>query len=173
MHSDNRQYYGTISRVLHWLMAIAFAYILFTAIAGTLNDDYSKLLRNSHKSVGTILWVLIIIRAIWALLNRHRRPPAANILVSLGHFVLYLLMLIIPTVALIRQYGGARGSLEVFGVEVMKGAETRIDWMVALGSQWHSLLGWILFILVAGHIVMAIVHQIKGDKVLNRMAGKR
>ncbi|WP_373820192.1 cytochrome b [Glaesserella sp.] len=169
MQADNSQYYGTVSRFLHWLMAICFGFMLFTGLS---DEETFKSFIAYHKSVGTILMGLIIIRLIWAIANRHRRPPAKNIFVTLGHKALYGLMVVVPVVALIRQYGAARGPLDVFGMKVMNGSAEKIDWMVSLGNQWHGLLAWVLFTLVAGHIVMAIIHQIKGEKIINRMAGK-
>ncbi|QIW14886.1 hypothetical protein A4G20_00050 [Pasteurellaceae bacterium RH1A] len=166
---DNRQKYGTVSRFLHWSMALCFGFMLYTGLAG---EETFKALMPYHKSVGTILMGLLVIRIIWAIANRKNRPPAGNIMVTLGHLALYVLMIAVPVIALIRQYGGARGPLEVFGVNVMDGAAEKIDWMVNLGGLLHGELAWALFALVGGHIVMAIYHQIKGEKIINRMAGK-
>lgn len=163
---DSSQRYGTISRFLHWSMAICFGFMLYTGLQG---EDAFRELLPYHKSVGTILMALIAVRIIWAMLNHHKRPKAANIFVTLGHLALYVLMLAIPTVALIRQYGAARGPLEVFGVNVMEGSSERIIWMVEL-AEWHGEMAWALFVLAAGHIAMAIFHQIRGEKILNRMA---
>lgn len=167
MRSDNQQRYGTVSRFLHWSMAICFGFMLFT---GLQSEETFRSLMPYHKSVGTILMGLVVIRILWAWLNASRRPPAGNLFVKLGHLALYALMFIVPLAALIRQYGGARGALDVFGVNVMDGSPEKIDWMVQLGNNLHSALAWLLFALVGGHIFMAIYHQIKGEKILNRMA---
>lgn len=167
MRSDNSQVYGTISRTLHWTMAICFGFMLYT---GLLGEEGFRAWLPYHKSVGTILMLLIIVRVIWAVMNRKNRPAPDNIWVKAGHFALYVLMLAVPSVALIRQYGAARGPLEVFGVNVMNGSPEKIEWTVSLGGALHGELAWALFALSAGHIVMAIYHQIKGKKILNRMA---
>lgn len=167
MRSDNSQVYGTVSRILHWLMVACFGFMLYT---GLQEGDAFKALISYHKSVGAILMALIVIRVIWAILNRNNRPAPKNIFVTLGHFALYVLMIVVPVTALIRQYGAARGSLEVFGVTVMEGSTEKIEWAVNLGNNLHGELAWGLFALAAGHIVMAIYHQIKGEKILNRMA---
>lgn len=167
MRSDNSQVYGTVSRILHWLMAACFGFMLYT---GLQEGDAFKALISYHKSVGAILMALIIIRVIWAILNRNHRPAPKNIFVTLGHFALYVLMIAVPLVALFRQYGSAKGDLQVFGVNVMGSAAEKIDWMVSLGNSLHGELAWGLFALAAGHIVMAIYHQIKGEKILNRIA---
>lgn len=168
MYSDSKQRYGTISRFLHWAMAACFAFMFYSGLSG---EETFRALLPYHKSVGTILMVLLIIRVLWAILNRHQRPPAGNIFVTLGHLALYFLMFAVPLIALIRQYGSARGPLEVFGVNVMDSAESRIDWTVELGSNFHGELALVLLALVVGHIVMSVFHQLRGEKILNRMAG--
>lgn len=171
MHSDTTAAYGTVSRVLHWLMAAAFVYMLFTVVSWSIDEENFDLL-DHHKSVGFLLLLLAALRLVWSLLNRRRRP-SVNLLARLGHAVLYALMVAVPLVGLMREYGAARSDMRVFGVSVMARAPERIEWMTRLGGEWHDTLAWILFALAAGHIVMALVHQIKGDKVINRMAGPR
>ncbi|MDO5059367.1 MAG: cytochrome b/b6 domain-containing protein [Neisseria sp.] len=177
---DNNQYYGTFSRLLHWLMAAAFALMLFTAVMWNINEDYFSLM-GLHKSVGVLLMVLLVVRMVWSLLNRANRPEC-NAAAKLGHLALYALMFAVPFVGLLRQYGSARSSLEVFGIEVMGKAPEKVEWMAQAGGaqpiaglDWsvHGLLAYTLFALVAGHIVMAVIHQLKGEKILNRMAGSR
>lgn len=168
---DNQLYYGTISRILHWLMAAGFAFLLFTVIMWNINEDYFSLMAY-HKSVGFLLTILIVVRIIWALLNASRRPQS-NLAVKLGHWALYVLMIAVPVVGLLRQYGAARSTLDVFGIEVMGKAPEKIEWMTQLGNAAHGKLGYVLFVLAFGHIVAAIVHQIRGEKIINRMAGPR
>ena len=118
-----------------------------------------------------MLMVLIVLRLIWTALNLRRRPAAA-ITVKLGHAALYLLMLAVPLSALLRQYGSARKPLDVFGIEVMPAAAEKIQWMLDIGHN-HAFLAWTLYALIGGHIAIALIHQIKGDKILNRMIGRR
>ena len=51
------------------------------------------------------------------------------------------------------------GSVDVgHVVAIFDGMETKVEWMSNLGNQWHGFLGWVLFALIAGHILMAFVH---------------
>ncbi|MDO4694308.1 MAG: cytochrome b/b6 domain-containing protein [Eikenella sp.] len=170
MKPDTSNAYGTVSRFFHWVMAAGFLLMLFTAAAWTFNEDYFSLI-DLHKSVGFVLMVLLLLRLVWTVKNLSRRP-AGNLLVKLGHGVLYVLMAAVPLTAMLRQYGSARGGLKVFGAELMNGAPEKIEWMTRLGNEWHAPLAWTLFALAAGHAVMAVVHQLKGEKILNRMAGR-
>ncbi|QMT31303.1 cytochrome b [Alysiella filiformis] len=172
MKSDNAQYYGTISRALHWLMALCFTFMLGTAVAWNMNEEYFSLM-NYHKAMGFLLMILVVVRVIWAIKNRHNRPTAGNILVKLGHGALYFLMILVPLVGLLRQYGSARGDLSIFGITLLPAAPEKIEWMNKLGGALHGEAAWVLFALAGGHILFAIAHQIRGEKIINRMAGPR
>lgn len=171
MYQDNHQYYGTISRILHWLMALCFMFMLFTVAAWTYSEEYFSLM-DYHKAVGFLLMILIVVRVIWAMKNRNNRP-AGNILVKLGHGALYLLMIVVPLVGLLRQYGAARGDLTIFGITLLPDSAEKIEWMTKLGGALHGEAGWALFALAGGHILFAIAHQIRGEKIINRIAGPR
>lgn len=164
------QYYGTLSRFFHWLMAAMFAFMLCTAAMWNINEKYYSLM-GYHKSVGFLLLVLVALRLVWALANWRNRPHG-SLAVKLGHAALYVLMAAVPVVAMIRQYGSARGDLEVFGITVMHKIEQPIEWMTQLGNAAHGKLAYLLFVLAFGHIAMAVLHQLRGEKIINRMAGK-
>ena len=101
-----------------------------------------------------------------------KNRPHGTLPVKLGHAAIYALMIAVPAIALIRQAGSTRGDLVVFGMTIMQKAPVQVDWMTNLGNALHGKLGFLLFALAAGHIVMAVVHQAKGEKIINRMIGK-
>lgn len=88
----------------------------------------------------------------------------------------YGLIMLIPTLALLRQYGSGR-AFSPFGLPLMPGGfdENKIEWLMAPASLFHGALGWLLLTLIAGHIGMALVHRYRaGDEdVLPRMLGGR
>lgn len=175
---DTNLRYGKITRLLHWTMAGLFAW-QFTGMGLKLALGRTPLvgfLTSTHASIGTILMVLFILRAIWGLLNLSHRPHHQAGLIGtaakLGHVGLYLFMLIVPLLAILRAYGSQRG-LAVFGMPVLPGAPEKVEWMVSPGNTAHGLLAWVLLALVAGHIAMVFVHRfIWKDDVLSRMAGR-
>lgn len=174
MTPDSSRYYGTVSRLLHWLMAVCFVVMLVTAIIWNLTEaDWVGSLYGLHKSFGFILMVLIVVRILWAAANMGKRPPADSAAAKLGHLALYALMLFVPLVGMIRQYGSGRGPLKVFGLQVMQGMPEKVEWMANLGNMLHGKMAWLLFVLVAGHIAMVIVHRMQGNDVLPRMLGRR
>lgn len=172
--TDSNVRYGAISRGLHWAMAVAFAWIYCTTGAHYLLADSALdgFLWPTHKQVGLLLMGLLLVRVLWSLLNRHRRPPGVNLAATVGHGLLYAAMFAIPFLGLLRQYGSGRG-FSAFGLPVMSGFEgPKIQWMTDLGNNVHSLLGWTLLLLIAGHVAALILHCVKGDRhILRRMAG--
>ena len=170
---DSTSKYGLITRVLHWGMALLFAWQFTSALAHMLFEDTAidEFFWGSHKPVGLVLMVLIIIRALWGLLNLKRRPPADSMAARLGHLALYVLMLVVPAVALFRQYGSGR-KFEAFGMTIMQGFDEsqKIQWMIDLGSNFHKILGYVLLVMIVGHIFFAIRHYLKGEtRITDRM----
>lgn len=173
MTRDNHDTYGSVSRLLHWGMALLLAWQFLSAGSHLLLDDTAveAFFWPTHKPLGFALFVLIGLRAVWALIHLRVRPPSVSRLATAGHVALYLLVLIVPSLALLRQYGSGR-AFEPFGIPLMPGFEgERIDWMMAPGNLLHSWLGWLLLVLIVGHVFMAVWHRRRPDQpdVLERM----
>lgn len=151
MKSDSKQRYGSLTRRLHWAMAACYLFMFCTAVAWNV-DERLTFLVNGHKAVGFVLMVLALVRFIWAMVQMFNRPHA-GVAARLGHLALYALMLAVPAFGIVRQVGRNQGN----------------DFLVELGSTWHGVLAWGLLVLVAGHIVMTVYHQMKGEPVLQRM----
>ena len=138
MTPDTPSHYGTISRALHWSMAIAIACMYLLALAWHVSG-HTEILIPVHKALGTLLFMLVFARILWAI-AAEQRPRATSLAARLGHLALYLLMLTVPTI---------------------------------FGDLWHSRAAWLLLLLIAGHILMTAIHQHRGEKILQRMAGRR
>jgi cytochrome b561 len=157
MTPDTPNRYGTISRALHWSMAVAIACMYLLALAWHLTG-HTEILIPVHKALGTLLLMLVFARILWAI-AAEQRPRATGLAARLGHLALYLLMLTVPTIALIRDAAAGRdGNAE--------NAATHF------GDLWHSRAAWLLLLLIAGHILMTAIHQHRGKKILQRMAGR-
>lgn len=170
--------YGLVSRLLHWSMAILILWQLagmaLKLILG--RHPVSGFFVGTHQSVGLVIFLLVLLRILWALAMRQRRPPHGpgllGLAARLGHGALYLLMALIPALGLLRQVGGTRG-LTVFGTQLVPPREDEIGWMVRLADMLHGELGWILAVLVGGHVAMVALHEaLWRDRTLSRMAGR-
>lgn len=173
---DSPTRYGSISRLLHWSMALLLIWQFLSALShyGFEDTAFESLFWPTHKPLGVILIVLVVIRMVWALVNVARRPPSINLAAKLGHLGLYGLLFFIPAFALLRQYGSGR-AFEPFGLPLMSGFEgDKIVWMVEPANLLHGVFGWILLAMIIGHVGMALLHRKQPGQinVLPRMWGK-
>lgn len=176
---DTHAVYGRMSRFLHWTIAILVIWQLLWMGLGRIFEEHPvvETYGGFHAQIGTILFVLIVIRALWALSNRNNRPGHGTHFfgraASLGHALIYVVLLAIPTVALIRAYGSQR-VFAPFGFTIFPAQEPPIKWMTDLGGALHGELGWLLAILIVGHVAMVGVHEsMWRDGTLARMLGRR
>ncbi|CAM3254393.1 cytochrome b [Paracoccus nototheniae] len=176
--ADSPARYGALSRFFHWAIAALlvwqFGGICSEAILGEDHPLAARLSAN-HTQVGTILFVLIVCRVVWAILNRGRRPDHGPGLLGyaarLGHFSLYALMLAVPTAALLRAWGNER-AFAPFGFPIFapRSPDQVVQTATAIGSNFHGEMAWIMGVLILGHVAMAILHQVAWrDGTLKRM----
>ena len=175
---DSPAGYGAVTRALHWGMAALFAWQFTGAALRVFAADSAVegFFWSTHTSVGFTLWLLVVVRGAWGLANLTRRPTGAGALAAaarLGHFVLYALMFLVPTLAILRALGGTRG-LTVYGVQLAGARESQIALLTAPGNALHGLLAWTLLALIVGHVAMALYHgHVRRDATLERMTRGR
>ena len=173
-HPDSVTRYGTVSRWFHWGMALCFVVVFAAALAHYFlpKSDIEGLLWPLHRPVGALLMLLVVLRAAWALLHSGQRPPHVSRAAHLGHLALYALMVAVPFIGLLRQYGSGR-AFAPFGLPLIGArADDKIDWMVELGGLLHGEMGWVLLACIVGHAVMAFWHRRPGHTdVMPRMVG--
>lgn len=174
---DSPQRYGTVSRFLHWSMALILAWQFATALSHWLVADSAmdEFFWPTHKPLGLLLVLLVALRALWSLHNRQHRPPSLSPMARLGHLGLYVLMTLVPLLALARQYGSGR-AFNPLGLPLMPGFDgDELRWLTMPGNLFHGWLGWALLLMIIGHIVMVFVHRRRprDEDVLARMFGNR
>lgn len=175
-YEDNSERYGLVTRVLHWGMAVLFAAQFASAAAHWAlprEDALRQSLWSYHVTLGVTLFILVLIRGVWGLLNLPARPAHSGLVgqaAIAGHVAIYALMIIVPAVRLLAAAGSDRG-LTYLGLTIFPPRETEIAW-TQLPAEWHGEMGWLLAALILGHIAMATVwhHLIHRDGVLSRMA---
>jgi len=175
---DTPDRYGRISRWLHWGIGVLLFWQLggmtTRALVGTA--DWVQLWIATHRPLGTLLMVLIALRAAWALFNLPRRPPHRGVLgrlAALSHLLLYLLMLAIPGIGLYMTWLSGQ-PFTPWGVTLLEGGTAHIDSML-LARRWHGWLGWSLLALILGHVGMALGWHalVRRDETLGRMVGNQ
>ncbi len=174
--TDNPDRYGLVSRMFHWSMAALFAMQFLSAVAHWAlprENSLRETLWSYHTDIGVTLLLLVLLRGAWGLWNLGNRPAEAGPMGSAakaGHAGLYALMVIVPAIKIIGSAGGTRG-FSYLGFQIFLARDTAVMWTEKI-AEWHATLGWILAVLVLGHISAAVIwHRlIKRDGVLKRMA---
>lgn len=172
MTNDSSARYGRVTRLFHWGMALLIGWQMLKFFDRIADGEHwiGQTLVPWHISIGTLLLLLVAARIAWVARQRVRpeHDPATAFFVKAGHLLLYAGMAAMPITGILAMLGGGYG-LTAFGVEIAaKGAE--IPWAAGIGSL-HSPIAWLLLILTAGHIGMALLHHFVGkDDVMRRMA---
>jgi cytochrome b561 len=171
---DTSQRYGLISRAFHWLMAALFAWqfagaLLYTGIGDTA---LTRLIGSSHFTLGFTLFILVLLRGTWGLVSLKRRPPHSGHLgraAVTGHGVIYALMIVVPSLGLMRQYGSGH-AFSPYSIPLMSDRDSKIDWMIAPADLLHHWLGFALLAVICGHAAMVLVHRLLlKEEILKRM----
>lgn len=168
-------HYSRTAVALHWSIAV----LIFAALAlgWTMTSMAISPLRlkayNYHKWIGVTILGLAVLRSAWRL--THRAPPLLpmprwqQVAAHGGHWLLYLLMLVIPVTGWI--YSNAAGYpivyLGKFPLPTLVGRNHE------LAARWvtvHHVLAFVLAAVIAGHVLAALHHQfIVRDGTLRRM----
>jgi cytochrome b561 len=170
------QRYTGVARLLHWIVAILVlltipaGFMLMRLPPGKLQDTLFDL----HRSVGVLLFVLVVIRLAWRL--GHPPPPLPgdlptwqHVLSGIVHRLLYLLLLVQPIVG---WWGtSAFGApIKVFWLFQLPPLVAKDEAAAKIILGWHAGIGIALAAIVATHIGAALYHHfVRRDDVLRRM----
>jgi len=131
-----------------------------------------------HKSIGLTLLVLVVVRIVWRLANETPAPPAdvsatEHRLASTGHYVLYLLMLLMPVSGYVvnstanfpfRFFGGTRVPNLISPDKALQDAAEAV----------HLAAFWLFALVILIHVLAALRHHfVRKNNVLRRMLSGR
>jgi cytochrome b561 len=169
--------YSGTAKTLHWLVvALLIAQFAFAWTMPHIGRDTPvSTLIDLHFTFGVIILPVVLVRLVWRLVQGAPQPEVGvpawqETLSSIVHWLLYVLLLVIPILGWIN--ADWRGMpVALFGqFEMPKLIATR-----AAGWGWtgdlHGLLAnYLLLALVALHVVAALYHHyVRHDGVLKRM----
>ncbi|OUR61051.1 cytochrome b [Colwellia sp. 39_35_sub15_T18] len=173
--------YGYISIFFHWLAALSI-FALFALgyymVDLTYYHTWYKTAPELHKSVGIVLFALMLIRLIWRYKQVTPEHLASHSTLErkagkLIHTVLYAMIFIIMSAGYLISTADGRG-IEVFELFVIPGFGAFIENQEDLAGLIHKWLAYVLVALALLHALAALKHHfIDKDNTLNRMIGKR
>jgi len=176
---NSRRHYGSVSILLHWVMALLIVglFILGLYMTGLgYYDPWYVAAPNLHRSVGLVVLLLLVIRLLWRLFNPLPEPLGHDprILQRLAewvHRLLYLLLFAIAISGYLISTADGRG-IEVFGFFTVPALLPAIDHMEDVAGDIHYLLAIIMMALVGLHSLAALKHHfLDRDSTLTRMLG--
>ena len=168
--------YGVIARALHWWMALIVLSLIGLGLYMTAQPDGDPkwALYDLHKSLGSVIFLLVLARIAW---RRISPPPAMPRSMPLSerkiahaaHVLLYLAMLALPVTGYLdASLGGYH--LSFFGLfDVPMLFEKNLP-LFEIVVQVHRWVGYALALLILAHAGAALKHHfIHKDDVLRRM----
>ncbi|MCV2358347.1 cytochrome b [Paucibacter sp. TC2R-5] len=174
-----------ISVALHWLVGLGM--IALTAIGLYMSRAEVWALYPIHKSVGVLLFVLILARVVWRLKNGWPAHVAGGskleqALAKLVHWLLILATLAMPISGMMNSGAGGHG-IDVFGLQIVPSQHSAdkpdqalpYNASVAeLGDEMHEWIAYLLILALVLHVAGALKHHlVYKDGVLRRMLGSR
>lgn len=169
--------YRPPARWLHWIVAVAVLMMIPAGLVMTqegLPRPVQDTLFIFHKNLGTLLFLVIMVRVIYRL--THRPPPLPESVplwqrraAAVSHVMLYVLLVIMPISGFVRVRAGGY-PIELldrlgFGPWIGK-SEPLAD----AASALHATAAFLLIAVLAIHIAAALQHAlIRRDGVWSRM----
>ncbi len=185
MIKNTQDYFGLMSKILHWLMAILIVGLFAVGLYMTELDYYDSLYHTLpwwHKSIGLLVIGLLIFRFIWKVINPMPKALESHKKweVSLAHIlqnIFYGLILLIGLSGYFISTAKGKGIefftlFEVPALPFMTQNPLNEDSADLIGEV-HETLAIILIIFAVLHAVAALKHHfIDKDETLKRMINK-
>ncbi|GIZ10929.1 cytochrome b [Pseudomonas sp. NCCP-436] len=172
--------YGLVSITLHWLAALAVFGLFalgYWMVGLSYYDPWRQTAPDLHKSIGLLLFALMLLRVLWRLFNPTPMALASHgrltrLASKLGHGVLYLGLFGVMISGYLISTADGRG-IEVFGLFSVPATVTDIPRQEDIAGAVHQYLAWGLVILAGLHALAAFKHHFfDRDNTLLRMFGR-
>lgn len=175
------QKYRTSLIITHWLMALAFVLMLmsgFIMVNLEFNPNLKFQIFQWHKSLGVILLCTFFLRIILRLTKETPKLPKniktlEKIAAKLGHYLLYIFMILIPLSGWIMASSSPYGlPTIVFGLfefpHFPKIAGNELAHLYS--NKVHGIFAYCFFVVILLHILAVIKHAIfDKENLLPRM----
>lgn len=169
--------YKLPARLLHWVMALLVMGMVpvgFLMLEDALSRDLRNMMFISHKNIGTLLLVLIVVRLIYRWRNPPKLDPVAlpamqELAAKVTHIGLYALLVIMPLSGYIRVRAGGFPieALDALGVPALV---PRSDALAEVAKATHLYAGYAIAALIAMHVGAALLHGlVLKDGIFSRM----
>lgn len=172
---NTRIRYGSVAKTLHWLIALLVITILCIGylMQYIKNEKVFGEVINIHKLMGLSILILMIMRAVWALINpKPELPPSSATWVAFAsrsvHILFYILLIAMPIAGWIMSI--ASGYVPKFFSWSIMLPIPRSKYIADLFENIHNTLAIVIIVVIVLHVSAALYHYFfKKDNVLQRM----
>lgn len=170
MLKNSSDSYGSLSKVLHWAMAVMIIALVVVGfyMTGLEKDDPNRInIYNLHKDVGALTLFLLVIRVAW--LRATPAPALPSVFSKNERFLaqgvqwfLYLIMALVPVSGYVMSTAAGH-PVHFFGLFDLPILFEKSKAVADFAHEAHAILGYAILAFVALHAAGAIKH-----KLLNR-----
>lgn len=167
---NTKNSYGSIAKILHWLIAIAIIFMLFLGFFMSGRTLYTV-----HKSLGITILIIMILRVLWKLANSipelpKNTPKWQKVASDLTHLSLYLLAFILPFSGWIMSTASNHAPNFWWWFKWPLTGISANGKLAHFAHDLHGILAWVIIGFICLHILAALKHHfINKDDVLKRM----
>jgi len=158
--------YNTVSKILHWLMAIMIISLLAVGIYMhdlPKEDALRPTLYMLHKAFGMTVLFLLFIRVLWRFTHKppslDRYSGVVKKAATISHTLLYVLMFAVPVAGYLMSafYGYAVNYFGLFKLPLLVGKD---EALAEIAGEAHEILAFILIGVLVLHLAGAIKHRL-------------
>lgn len=175
MLKDDADGFGLISRLFHWLLALAI-FALFALGYWMVTLDYTSAYYTSapawHEAIGILVIVAMVLRLVWRISNPNPTTEHLStferVAAKATHWSFYVLIFAVLMSGYLISTADGR-SIELFwGVEVP--SLVQLPGIESLSGKFHRYLSYVTIALAVLHTMAALKHHyIDHDSTLTRM----
>ncbi len=177
MLTDTKKHFGSITKILHWLIALVI-FSLFGVglwmVELTYYSPYYKTVPDLHRSIGVVVGICMFLRLVWRLFNQTPEPVKGlpkwqTHIAHIVHLLLYLLVFLICFSGYLISTADGR-SVSVFGLIDIPATITSIDNQEDIAGLLHFYFAVAIIGLAVLHATAALKHHfINKNETLKRM----
>lgn len=168
--------YGVTAKTFHWVMAVLILAMLLMGffMDGLENSPFKFSIFSWHKSIGTLVLILAMLRLSWKFINiapahlpSHQKWEIT--LAKIVHVLLYVVMIAMPLSGWIMSSAGDF-RYSFFGLFDMPQIVPKNDTIFKIAIQAHAIIAYAIIVFVGLHIAGALKHHfLDRDETIKRM----
>lgn len=166
--------FNLLARILHWTMALCVLAMLFVGVTMVASLSHYGTLAAIHRPLGVAILVLVLIRLANRLLTKAPPlpptvPPPERIVALASEVLMYALLLALPLIGWAMLSAG-QYPIVLWGPVHLPPILPANPTLYALLRRAHTVLAYLLFFTVLGHLSAVLFHTlIVRDRLLRRM----